>query len=208
MEPDVEATYPSSLPPNGYVHWSSQSLESSSNEPQSPEATLKVRFPSVDWHFLQSVYGWAALQYQAWARGYLMIQADSIVPILLYIDNVLEFLVDDKPYFGGDFYAYRKAPAVLHLTPGLHKIDIRLIRDVRSMGAGTEPEVTTILRAVQAEGGLTLEVDRLVVSDIVNGNIASPFTSLPVRNESQHWIHVIGVEVEAVGFASGALIMR
>ena len=202
LEPHAEAIYPSSLASNGYVYWSSQSLERSSSKPQSAEATLKVEFPSVDWHFLQSVYGWAALQYQAWARGHLLIQADSTILLLLYADNVLEYLIDDKPYFGGDFYAYRKAPVVLRLTPGLHKIDIRLIRDVRSTGADNEPEVTTVLKVVQAEGGLTLEEGNLVVSDIINGNIASPIASLPVRNESQHWIQVLSVNVEAADFVN------
>lgn len=38
------------------------------------------------------------------------------------MDHVIEFWIDDQSYFGGDLYAFRKAPLVLDLSPGEHKI--------------------------------------------------------------------------------------
>ena len=202
LDVDADAAFPSSLTPNGLVSWSSHALECSSSASQLAEATLTVRFPLVDWLFLQSVYGWAALQYQAWARGHLLIESEVAVTVSLYIDNVLEYLIDDKPYLGGDFYAYRNAPVILHLTPGPHKLDIRLIRDVRSMGAASEPEVTIRMKVVQAQCDLNIDEQKLLVSDVVNGRLASPFASVPIRNESLDWINIVSAEIKAVCHAS------
>ena len=167
------------------------------------EGTLSVDFPRVDWPFLQSVYGWAALQYQAWARGYLNIATDSPQSILLYTDHVLEFFVDDTHYFGGDFYAYRKAPLVLHLKPGIHKLDIRLVRDVRAMGAIDEPKVNVRLKVEITNGGLAIVEQKLLVSDMVNETLASPFASVPIRNEGFGWINI--KKIESLTVCSGAI---
>ena len=154
------------------------------------EGALSVDFPKVDWPSLQSVYGWAALQYQAWARGYLNIATDSPQSILLFTDHLLEFFVDDTHYFGGDFYAYRRAPLVLHLKPGIHKLDIRLIQDVRAMGGIGEPKVNVKLKVEIANGGLAIVEQKLLISDMVNEKLASPFASVPIRNEGLDWVSI------------------
>ena len=151
-----------------------------------------MHFPNVDWESLKSIYGWPALQYQAWARGSLVLQCEQT--LVLYTDNVLEFWVDDKPYFGGDFYAYRNAPLVLRLDPGEHKVDVRLIRDVRAFGANDEPMIELELRCERSKGYLILDADKMLVSDIVEGVLASPFASVPVRNASQTWIDIRGID--------------
>jgi hypothetical protein len=140
------------------------------------------------------VYGWTALQYQAWARGYVEISADVPQTITFCTDNVIEFWVDDKLYFGGDFYAYRRAPAVLHLAPGKHKVDVRLIRDVRAMGGIGEPKVSIKLKAEVSRGILAVVESKLLISDIVDGNLASPFASVPVRNEGAGWVDIVEIE--------------
>ncbi len=166
------------------------------------EGLLTVNFPRVDWPFLLSVYGWAALQYQAWARGYLNIATDSPQSILLFTDHVLEFFVDGTHYFGGDFYAYRRAPLVLHLRPGIHKFDIRLVRDVRAMGAIGEPKVSVKLKVEIANGGLAIVEQKLLISDMVNETLASPFASVPVRNEGLGWVDI--KKIESLTVCSGA----
>ena len=140
------------------------------------------------------MYGWAALQYQAWARGFLKLAFDSTQCITFYTDNVLEFWIDRKQYFGGDFYAYRRAPLVLHLQPGNHQIDIRLLRDVRAMGGIGEPKLEIKLQAKVSDGGLAVTEEKLLVSDIVNQKLAGPFGSLPVRNEGLTWVDIYKVE--------------
>lgn len=100
LEYDNKISYPSSLASSGRVYWATHQLESSSTSENVAEATLIVGFPNVDWPFLQSVYGWAALQYQAWTRGYLTVAADSAQSLIFYADNVLEFWVDGDHYFG------------------------------------------------------------------------------------------------------------
>ena len=144
------------------------------------------------------MYGWAALQYQAWARGHLTITANSTQSIILYTDNVLEFWVNDDQYFGGDYYAYRRAPLVLHLNPGSHNIDIRVIRDVRVMGGIGEPKTLIKLRAESSSGSLALMGQKVLVPDITNGVLASPFASVPVCNQGQSPIHILNMMTDVV----------
>ena len=198
LESDPQAAYPSSLGPNGLVGWSIQHLEWHTVESYRAEAGLVVAFPDIDWAFLQSVYGWAALQYQAWARGHLIVTAEKSQTILLYTDNVLEFRVNNTHYFGGDFYAFRRSALVLHLEPGKHKLDVRLIRDVRAMGAVGEPKVSIILEAIICEGGLAVEWRRLLVPEVIDGCLASPFASVPVRNDGSHSIEILHVTATGV----------
>ena len=72
-------------------------------------SSFTVSFDSVDWTLLRSVYGWSACQYQAWARGKLFVGTKTDQTVILYTDRVIEFWVDQKPYFGGDLYAFRNA---------------------------------------------------------------------------------------------------
>lgn len=195
---DSQTCYPSSLAPNGRVSWSTHQLESSSSSGDVAEATLIVGFPNVDWPFLQSVYGWAAMQYQAWARGRLTIAANSARSIAFYADNVLEIWVDDDHHFGGDYYAYRRAPLVLHLNPGSHNIDIRMIRDVRVMGGNEAPETLIKLKAEGSKGSLALVQQKVLIPDIVDGVLASPFAFVPVRNEGRNVIDILDVTTDKV----------
>ena len=160
------------------------------------EAEIVVGFPDIDWGFLQSIYGWAALQYQAWMRGELTIRADESRTILLYMDNALEFLIDGKRYFGGDFYAYRRAPIVVHLNPGPHTIDVRLVRDIRAMGGIGAPVVSLSLRAEFSPGGLSVVEDKILLPEVIGGNLVSNVGSVPVRNEGREWIYILGIESE------------
>ena len=193
-----DTRYPSSLTPSGQVSWSTYQLESRSSSEDSAEASLIVAFPNIDWPLLQSVYGWAALQYQAWALGHLTIAANSTQSILFYTDNVLEFWVDDDHYFGGDFYAYRRAPLVLHLNPGSHNVDIRLIRDVRVMGGIGEPKTSIRLKARSSGSSLALSAQKALIPDITNGVLASPFASVPVINQGLDAIDILDIITSVV----------
>ena len=167
-------------------------------------ADLAVGFPEVDWDSIRSIYGWAAIQYQAWARGSLIVDASSSETVVLYSDNVLEFWVDDQIHFGGDFYGYRIAPLVLHLEPGSHKVDVRLIRDVRAMGGVGEPSLCVRMEAQKANGGLVVVGD-LLLPDLVQGKLASHAGSVTIRSEVSEWIEVWDiqtVDVSMEGFSN------
>jgi len=128
----------------------------------------------------------------------MTVEASSSQSILLYTDNVLEFWVNDKHFFGGDFYAYRSAPLVLHLEPGSHKLDIRLIRDVRAMGGDGNPKISINLKAEGSNEGLAIMAEKLLMSDVVNGSLASPFASMTIRNDGQDSIQVLDVASQPV----------
>ena len=113
----------------------------------------------------------------------------------------MEFWVNEKAYFGGDFYVYRNAPLVLHLKPGEHRIDLRLIRDVRAMGGLGCPKLAIRLEAQLSNGGLTVEEQGLVAPDMVNNRLASDLASVTVRNGTEDWICVLGIESVEVSMA-------
>lgn len=177
------------------------------SSPDAAIANLTVSFPEVDWDFMQSIYGWAAVQYQAWARGNLIVDAGSSETVVLYSDNVLEFWVDDRLHFGGDFYGYRIAPLVLNLEPGFHKVDVRLVRDVRAVGGVGEPSLCVRMEAQKAHGGLVV-VGQLLLPDLVNGKLASHVGSVTIRSEENEWIEVWDiqtVDVSMEGFSNFGL---
>lgn len=194
LEYDRNATFRSSLSRDGTVTWSHHQLERMSRSANTSSGYLTVSFPEVDWSFLQSVYGWGALQFQAWARGTLILNSPHCQSILLYTENLLEFWLDGKPYFGGDLYSYRRAPLTLPLDPGQHRLEVRLLRDVRVMGGIGDPIIQAKIEAQVASGSLTVVEDRNIFPDIVDGKLPSNLGSIPVRNESLTWIHILGLE--------------
>ena len=194
LERDDNARFPSSLAKDGLVSWSSIEAEISKQHPSSASSKLTVGFPNIDWASLRSVYGWAALQYQAWARGYLVVSDLVKRQYVVNFDHVLEFWIDQRPYFGGDFYAYRNAPLVLLLEPGRHRIEVRLIRDVRAMGGDGDPTVDIMLHIQRSVSSLAIDADKLIVPDIVDRKLASTLACVPVRNEGAKWIEIWTVE--------------
>jgi hypothetical protein len=146
----------------------------------------------VDWDFLKTIYGWAAVQYQAWARGELHIRGNETQNIILNTDGILEYWIDDQHYFGGDYYSFRRAPPVLHLKPGTHRIDLRLVRDVRAFGGILEPTFDVVVHAQQASGTLELAKPGILMADVVDGQLASPLGSISLRNSGEDDIEVVG----------------
>jgi hypothetical protein len=193
--------FPSSLAREGYVLWSEVGVKDRQTEDNSSRVAITVAFPDIDWPFLRSIYGWSALQYQALARGNLSIAESASESVVLYTDNILELWIDGHHYFGGDFYAYRRAPLVLQLNRGIHQIDLRFIRDVRAMGGGDEPSVTVILEAKTTPGGLTIDAEKLLISDVVSGRLANHLASVTVRNEGTGWIDIIDIVSADVGIS-------
>lgn len=201
LEHDTNATFRSSLAHNGSVTWTTHDAELSYESNNIAYADLSVSFPDVDWAWQKVVYGWSALQWQGWARGELYVQDDNIQVLLLQAENVLEYWIDGEHYWGGDFYGYRKVPIPLHLEPGVHTIELRLIRDVRSMGGtGTNPSVDVKLEVKRSWNGLEslLGFDRdVMISDVVGGDfgpLVNPWASIQLRNDGLEDIYIGGIE--------------
>ncbi|KAL9099418.1 MAG: hypothetical protein Q9163_005076 [Psora crenata] len=202
---DPQATYHSSLAPDGLVSWTrhtveeyfeTDSLSSSLSYADAVTTRLVVGFSSIDWSFLQTIYGWAALQWQAWARGVVRIVGDEPTSILLYTDNVLEYWVDIDHFFGVDIYGYRRAPLLLHLSPGEHILNLRLVRDVRSTGAIGLPTVSIQLKAEVCSSGLAGLSDSLLLPETVSGIPAGRYGSVNLLNTSNDWIYIRGIECD------------
>ena len=119
-----------------------------------------------------------------------MVEGSTPRSIIFYTESVLEFWIDNEPFFGGDLYAYRRAPLVLPLKPGNHRLDIRLVRDVRIMGVVGEPQILIKLEAQESALGLAIRYEKLLVPDVVAGKLASSFACIPVCNEGREWIEI------------------
>jgi hypothetical protein len=193
LKPDEYTTFPSSLAPNATVSWSTTQAQDSSCDALSARIDLSVTFPDIDLDSLQRIYGWAALQYQAWARGFFHINADRPQTLALSTDNLLEFYLDGVHHFGGDYYAFRRAPLVLHLEPGVHSIDLRLVRDVRAMGGIGVPTIDVQLEVQVSAKRLHLVADQTLMPDMVQGRLPSMLGSLQVRNDHVHDIDILSV---------------
>jgi predicted esterase len=193
---DDHARYPSSLPFNATVSWSN--ITAKLNDPYAHRAAadISVDYPSIDWRLLQEVYGWAALQWQGWARGEIIVQREDSAVVSLRLSNVLEYWIDDVQYFGGDFYGFHRAPTILSLEPGIHKIDIRLVRDVRAMGGITDnPSIDVKIEMSDFIGDLLVHGD-IVIADRLGdeaGLLASETASVVLQNaiHEEIWIDKI-----------------
>lgn len=189
----TDATFSSALAVNGAARWSLLRAIISSTSPGTIKASLNVSFSEVEWSFLQSVYGWSALQYQAWARGFLDVSQPNGQTIALYMSGLLEFLVDGKRHFGGDFYSYRRAPVILHLSQGQHTLDIRLTRDVRALGAADEPIIGVDVEAEERQMSLSIDSGSLLVSDITQGRLGNGWASIDVQNNLAEWVEIVSL---------------
>jgi len=195
---DPKTTFRSSLPTNGTATWSTITDTSITADSSSCSSSLKVSYANVDWAFLKEIYGWAAVQYQAWARGELDIGGKETQHIVLHTAGILEYWIDDEHYFGGDYYGFQRAPPVLHLEPGTHRIDLRLVRDVRAFGGILEPIIDVVLHVQQVSGDLELAKPGILMSDVIDGRLASPLASIAVRNTGEEDIEILGVHATNV----------
>ena len=203
MRCDVNAKYDSSLAPDGAVSWSRhdvyQRIDAGASLASSNLETLvakfDVSFPDIDWKCFQSVYGWAALQWQAWARGSLILAGHEPRKVLLNIENSLEFWLDGQHYFGGDYYAYSRAPYVFHLEPGHHSLNVRLVRDVRSMGSIGQPDLSIRIIASVVEEDLVFLPQSSVFPDVVNGKPAGSYCSIALLNTNEQCCQIQKIEI-------------
>ena len=190
---DEKDTFRSPLGINGTVSWQKVASKSA-NTHASSSVELTVSFSEVDWTSLRLVYGWAALQYQGWIRGYLDVRGASLRRVVLFTDNILEMWVNDDHVFGGDYYAFRRAPLIVTLSPGRNVIEIRLIREIRSMGAA-DATVRVALEARIANNTLHFLEEAAILPDLVDGKLPSHFASVTVRNEGDDWMELCNCEL-------------
>lgn len=182
------------MPANGTALWNVTTAKQTVTTAYSANVSLSIGYTNVDWDFLKVVYGWAAVQYQAWIRGEIIVGGNDTQHVIIHTDAILEYWIDDKQYFGGDMYSYRNAPPVLHLTPGSHRIDIRLVRDVRAFGGILEPTIDVVVDVRQVTGFLELAKPGILMSDIINGKPSSLIGSVYLRNSGQDDIEVLGIQ--------------
>ncbi|KAF1833907.1 hypothetical protein BDW02DRAFT_569550 [Decorospora gaudefroyi] len=194
LEYDPTATFWSSLPTNATASWNTTRPVRTTSDATSANASLSIAYSNVDWNFLKVIYGWAAVQYQAWVRGELVVGGNETQHVILHTDSILEFWVDDEHYFGGDYYSFRNAPPVIHLKPGSHKLDIRLVREVRAFGGILEPTIDVVVDVRRVSRSLELVKPGILMSDVVDGKLASPIASVYLINSGEEDIEIVDIQ--------------
>lgn len=191
----LNASVASSLAPNGAAGWSEHNSEPTTSSADRVGVKLDVAFPSVDWRNFKDVYGWAALQAQAWARTGFEVLGPDLQNIAVYTDNVLEFAIDGQLYFGGDFFSYRRAPLILELAPGHHTIELRLTRDARASGAvGYNPTLQANIEFCILRGSLQSNAEQSIVPDVINGRFTAAYGSISLQNTCVNALDIVHVE--------------
>ena len=66
------------------------------------------------------------------------------------------------------------------------------------MGAIGEPKISIDLRAESSKGSLALIAQKALIPDLIKGVLASPFASIPVRNEGQNAIQILEIMADVV----------
>ena len=189
VEPAAASTFSSPLTRNATVQWKRVSYNTSTYTNGS-SLELNLDFSEVDWDFAQKIYGWSAFQYQAWLKGGILNHDATIRKVALFTDNILELWVNDMHIFGGDFFDFRNAPVMIALQPGLNELNLRLIREVRSMGGALPPTIQASVRAELASRPLEVPTSGFVLPDVVDGRLCSRYGSVTVRNQADRWVTV------------------
>ncbi|KAL3483735.1 hypothetical protein BJX62DRAFT_244625 [Aspergillus germanicus] len=188
---DEEEEYNSPIAPGGTVKWGLVRSNVTSLRPDQSKTEIVISFPEVDWDFLQSIYGWSALQYQAWVRGTLYLNGPIDQTVAVFMDGVLEVSIDSRRHFGGDFYRYRRAPLILELAPGEHIIEFRLIRDVRALGGQGVPAVNMVFETQIQHEVLIVDESSLLISETTNRRLGSAWATVNVQSNTAEWVEII-----------------
>ncbi|ORX54950.1 alpha/beta-hydrolase [Hesseltinella vesiculosa] len=120
-----ETQYPSELAIKGKVGWTTVK--------STLDNTIVPSFNGIRWQQNETAFGWSIEQYQAWFRGSLRVSQPS--RLLIQVHGVSSFYVDDRMY-AGDLYSDKTTHHLVELTKGLHRLDVRLVHDVRVFGGG------------------------------------------------------------------------
>ncbi|KAK5252368.1 hypothetical protein LTR20_007767 [Exophiala xenobiotica] len=198
LDDNDTTSYHSPLARNATVQWSSRSFSPAASK-TTASVELVVDFPDIDWEFTQKIYGWSAFQYQAWLRGGVWNHDSIDRRVALYPGGILELWFNDIHVFGGDFYTFGNAPLVVDLRPGLNVLNVRLVRDVRSMGGSFPPTSHAILRAEVAAVPVEVVHDSILLPDVVKDQFVSRYASVVVRSQAKAWINISGISASFSG---------
>ncbi|KAL9111561.1 MAG: hypothetical protein Q9227_004049 [Pyrenula ochraceoflavens] len=182
---DSHTVFRSPLAQNGTTSWKTVHAENVASTGQIAKSTLDIYFTNVDWQSLALVYGWTALQYQGWARGYLENPSSSPRRVRIFSDSILEFWLDNEHFFGGDMYRYRKSPVIASLKPGKNVFEVRLVRDVRAMGGVGDTSIRVTLEARTVEPIVHITGRHQIFPEKVNGRLPSPYASVLLCNAGE-----------------------
>lgn len=79
-------------------------------------------------------FGWSIEQYQAWARGILIVNKPT--KVFMQISGVSEYYINGEERYNGDCYSYNTTSHLVHFEKGKYTIDVRMVHDVRVFGGG------------------------------------------------------------------------
>lgn len=205
--------FPSSL--NGTVYFGTSTASSLIIKNKIYGRSVPVSFPDIDWIMLEKVFGWSALQFQAWIRGFIRIP--NLGRYGLWIGNAVEFYLDGVYYDAGNLYdadvfQFSRGGVFLELLAGTHVLEIRVINDIRAFGGQIPPKVDVhvALRKVEEDfvvadydshgGWVVPTVINMTRKDPWRGDacIAGEWASFALRNEGREWIYITGLRVNNV----------
>jgi hypothetical protein len=204
-------SFPSLL--NGTVHFTVTRASPVAVKNDIVSRKIPVSFPYVNWEMLETMFGWSALQFQAWIRGSLHIHREGRYG--LWIGNAVEFYLDGTYYDVGNLYdtdivQFSRGGLFLELSPGEHVLEIRVVNDIRAFGGHVPPkvEIEIALRKViedlvvadyDSHGGWVVPtVINVMGRDGIGACLAGEFASFALRNEGPNWIVITGLRVNQV----------
>lgn len=191
LEPDHKAVFRSPLTTNATVTWELYNSSVASSD-EGALARIAVHHSNVDWNFAREIYGWTALQYQTWIRGDLINDHNQTLKLRFNPSDIIEFHFNGEHFFGGDFFGFGRAPVVLEAHPGRNRIDIRLVREIRSMGVAMPPdlEVDLVMELVKKE--VIIMPQSFIFPDLLHDDLASTYASMTLVNQMDEEIEILG----------------
>ena len=189
--------FKSSLARNATVGWNAFTADTRLTSASGLRSPLKVatcnfvvQHHEIDWAQAQEVYGWPGLQFQTWVRGQIISTNADPTRVILFADNVVEYLINEQQFVGGDLYGFRKAPPVLTLQKGANSLNLRIVNDIRASGAKRPPSVEVKLEVREVRDGVEFVEAGLLFPELVDGKIPTRFASVAIRNNGPDAINI------------------
>jgi hypothetical protein len=220
---DDREPFASSL--NGTVYFRILTSSPPSIENNLVTQTIPVSFPDTDWKSLEKVFGWSALQFQAWIRGTIKIHHHGRYG--LWIGNAVEFRLDGTYYDVGNLYdadiaQFTRGGLFLDLSSGEHILEIRVVNDIRAFGGQIPPkvEIHIAMREVREDlvvanydshgGWVVPTVLNMTRKDAQRGYacVGGDWASFALRNEGRDWVIITALRVDEVSLGFGFIDSR
>ncbi|KAF2071359.1 hypothetical protein CYY_007318 [Polysphondylium violaceum] len=186
--------YPSELGNASLVGW----VNAPSTTSASGGVTLSLDWMTiVNWSFLQQIWGWNIWLWYAYAVGDFNVPTTGTYVVTCTGTTLVYYIQSSSNKnliyeFSSDFYAYGTGQQIIDLNSGAYKLYVRMQSSTRLTQSPVGFFTCTMS---QTQTDILVLPTETLVSDVVGGNLASPFAAITVINSGNQVLTNVSLKV-------------